>query len=188
MTTQTPQLSPCLRRLTVCAAAGAATVLGLLLATPVAQATDLGRASRESASYGWPIKPFHRQHPVRGFFGDPRIAEDGKGVSHSFHFGIDISCPDGTPVYATLSGRVVLEAAHPETVSIIGADESVSFAYWHVIPSVSDGQTAVAFRTVVGHVAKGWAHVHFAETRTASTSIRCASGRWSRIPIRLDRR
>ena len=23
-------------------------------------------------SYGWPVKPFNRQHPVRGSFGDPR--------------------------------------------------------------------------------------------------------------------
>jgi Peptidase family M23 len=164
MTTQTASVSSCRRRLTMCAAA-AATVLGVLLAAPVAEATDLGRASGKKAPYAWPIKPFDRQHPVRGFFGDPRIAEGGKGTSHSFHFGIDISCPDGTPVYATLSGRVVLEAAHPETVSIVGANEDVTFAYWHVVPSVSDGQTAVAFRTVVGHVAKGWAHVHFAEMR-----------------------
>jgi hypothetical protein len=26
-----------------------------------------------AAAYGWPIKPFDQQHPVRGFFGDPRI-------------------------------------------------------------------------------------------------------------------
>ena len=23
---------------------------------------------------------------------------------HSFHFGVDVSCPDGTPVYATIDG------------------------------------------------------------------------------------
>ena len=24
-------------------------------------------------SYSWPVRPFNRQHPVRGYFGDPRI-------------------------------------------------------------------------------------------------------------------
>ena len=139
-----------------------------LLTTPLAGAQGSGHrssSSSSSSSYGWPVKPFHRQHPVRGFFGDPRIAEDGHGTTHSFHFGIDISCPDGTPVYATLSGRVVLDRVHRETVSIVGADGNPTFSYWHVVPSVRDGQVAVAFRTVVGHVAKGWAHVHFSESR-----------------------
>ena len=121
-----------------------------------------------SSSYGWPVEPFHRQHPVRGFFGDPRIAEDGKGTTHSFHFGIDISCPDGTPVYATMSGRVVLDRRHHETISIVGADGDLTFSYWHVVPSVHDGQVAVAYRTVLGHVAKGWAHVHFSESRNGT--------------------
>jgi hypothetical protein len=50
-------------------------------------------------SYGWPIKPFHRQHPIRGYFGDPRtLAWEGQpGLdseltpgSFSFHNGVDI--------------------------------------------------------------------------------------------------
>ena len=45
------------------------------------------------ACTGWPLKPFDRAHPVRGMFNDPRIA----GSSRSFHFGIDISAPNGTP-------------------------------------------------------------------------------------------
>ena len=49
-----------------------------------------------SAPYPWPLEPFDRQHPVRGFLNDPRIAD----ASHAFHFGIDISAPDGTAVYA----------------------------------------------------------------------------------------
>ena len=35
--------------------------------------TQLGGWSLASANgYGWPVKPFDRQHPVRGFFGDIR--------------------------------------------------------------------------------------------------------------------
>ena len=48
-------------------------------------------------SYEWPVMPFTQQHPVRGFFGDPRIGDAG---GTSFHFGIDVSVADGTPVYS----------------------------------------------------------------------------------------
>ncbi len=120
--------------------------------------------SLRPTSYGWPLKPFDRQHPVRGFFGDPRIGEsaDGHVESKTFHFGIDISAPDGTAVYATASGRIVWEPERPETIAIRAADGTV-FAYWHIIPTVRNGQQAVAYRTLLGHIAKGWGHVHLAE-------------------------
>jgi hypothetical protein len=117
------------------------------------------------SSYGWPVKPFDHQHPVRGFFGDPRIPEMGREPQGSFHFGIDISCPDGTPVYATVSGTAVLEAVHPEVVAVRGDDSHTVHAYWHIVPAVHDKQRVVAFRTVVGHVKAPWGHVHFAELR-----------------------
>ena len=25
-----------------------------------------------ASAYSWPFKPFNQQHPIRGFFGDPR--------------------------------------------------------------------------------------------------------------------
>jgi murein DD-endopeptidase MepM/ murein hydrolase activator NlpD len=54
-------------------------------------------------SYGWPVKPFDQQHPVRGFFCDPRIGDQG---GKSFHFGVDVSAPDGTAVFAVEPGTV----------------------------------------------------------------------------------
>ena len=115
--------------------------------------------------YGWPVKPFHRQHPVRGFFGDPRIGMTPKGMEESFHFGIDVSCPNGTAVYATLDGVVRLQSFRPETVAVVGYDGRTEFQYWHIVPSVANGQRATAYRTVVGHAAPPWEHVHFAESR-----------------------
>src|SRR5215211_7553364 len=92
-----------------------------LVAVAAAAAALTAAAPATAGSYGWPVRPFDRQHPVRGFFGDPRIA--GEDLAHgSFHFGIDISAPDGTPVYATVSGPVVIESAHPDVVAI--RDES----------------------------------------------------------------
>src|SRR5881394_3082422 len=58
-----------------------------------------------AAAYGWPLKPFDRQHPVRAFLNDPRIGRRG---SHAFHFGIDIAAPDGTPVYSVTGGTLYL--------------------------------------------------------------------------------
>jgi hypothetical protein len=112
-----------------------------------------------SADYGWPLRPFHLQHPVRGFFGDPR------GYGHHYergqiHFGIDISAPDGTPVYATLSGEISIHPLHPDTVIVRSG--AVSFEYWHLDPGVESGH-AIAYRTVIGRVGRGWAHVHFSE-------------------------
>jgi murein DD-endopeptidase MepM/ murein hydrolase activator NlpD len=59
--------------------------------------TGLAAPGAAAAAYGWPVKPFDKQHAVRSFFDDPRA--EGTGLS-SFHFGIDISGRDGAAVYA----------------------------------------------------------------------------------------
>ena len=116
-------------------------------------------------SYNWPVRPFNRQHPVRGYFGDPRIGMTPRGMQNSFHFGIDISAPDGTAVYASLTGRVVRESFRPEVVTIAALDGRTEFEYWHIVPAISHGAPAVTGRTLLGYVAKGWGHVHFSDVR-----------------------
>jgi len=113
-------------------------------------------------TYGWPVKPFNRQHPVRGFFGDPRISNHG--ASRQFHFGVDISAPNGTPVFATITGTVRIHALHETTVLIDGPGD-VEFSYWHVVPTVRSGQRAIAYKTVIGRIEAPYAHVHFSEAR-----------------------
>jgi hypothetical protein len=124
---------------------------------PATQAAPVQRHA-----YRWPLKPFGRQHPVRGFFGDPRIANNGQ--ARQFHFGIDISAPNGTPVYATTSGRVWIHPLHATTV-VVSAGNGVEHSYWHVVPSVRTGARAVAHRTVLGHIEAPYGHVHFSESR-----------------------
>jgi hypothetical protein len=116
-------------------------------------------ATTETYAYRWPVKPLGRQHPVRGFFGDPRIANHGE--SRQFHFGIDISAPNGTPVYATLTGRAYIHPLHDTTILVVA--DSTEFSYWHVVPVIRSGQRVVAYRTVIGHIEAPYEHVHFSE-------------------------
>jgi hypothetical protein len=119
-------------------------------------------SAAQTYRYRWPVKPFDRQHAVRGFFGDPRIANHGQ--SKQFHFGIDISAPNGTPVYASLTGRVYIHPLHATTVAIVAGD-GTEFSYWHVVPVVRSGDRVVAHQTVIGHIEAPYGHVHFSEKR-----------------------
>jgi hypothetical protein len=114
--------------------------------------TTLGHAKR-TWSYGWPVKPFDRQHPVRGFLNDPRTP--------SFHFGIDIAVPDGTPVYAVEAGTINIRTDEEQVIEVRTHGASL-FAYWHVAPMVRQGQH-VGLHQLIARVAKGWGHVHLGE-------------------------
>src|SRR5438105_9460503 len=74
----------------------------------------LGDAEPQQPAYGWPVKPFDRQHPVRAFLNDPRIGGNG---GRAFHFGIDVAAPDGTPVYAVEGGILYLSHGSLAVVS-----------------------------------------------------------------------
>jgi murein DD-endopeptidase MepM/ murein hydrolase activator NlpD len=112
-----------------------------------------------SWTYGWPLEPFDSQHPIRAFLDDPRIGHEG-GVS--FHFGVDISAPDGTAVYAVEGGTVHVQSRR--AIAVVAPDGSHRFGYWHIVPSVRNHQQVVRHQ-LLGHIAAGWEHVHFAERR-----------------------
>jgi Peptidase family M23 len=114
-------------------------------------------AARRDPPYSWPVKPFGRMHPVRGYFNDPRIS----GSSRAFHFGIDISAKDGAPVYAVEAGTVHFEGGR--SLSVVSEETPRTFGYWHVIPSVKHRQR-VKRHQLLGRVEPPWAHVHFAES------------------------
>lgn len=143
----------------------------LMSGTNTLSAGAASTISRSSVpySYRWPAKPFDRPHPIRGSFGDPRTSFDGQPTqrglftSHgtfAFHFGVDIAVPDGTPVYPVRSGVASLRSR--ETVTVASGD-GTRFEYWHIVPTVEDGDRVEAYVTVLGHVRKGYEHVHLSE-------------------------
>jgi hypothetical protein len=150
--------------------------LALLLVPPTqlaagASSSSAGRSSRTSFAYHWPIRPFDRQHPVRGAFGDPRIVTrdqpfgwsgPGRIGAHSFHNGIDIAADPGTPVYPVVSGRVA--RAKPGQI-VVRTNDGRSFQYYHLVKgtAVRLGKLVVADRTVLGRIRAGYGHVHLAE-------------------------
>lgn len=126
-------------------------------------------ASAAASAYPWPIKPFHRQHPVRANFGDPRTrfwntmltdGLEGPGL-FQFHNGIDIAADEGTPVYPIYSGTAHLI----DGAAVLVRSPRHKFQYFHIIPAVHNGQHVVAQRTLLGHVMHAANHVHLTEIR-----------------------
>lgn len=127
-------------------------VLALLVLAPAANA------------YPWPVRPFDVQHPVRGGFDDPRSRRGSVDPTVdnplSFHDGVDIQAPDGTPVYAVAPGIV----SHPNASAVAVSDVGVTFAYWHIVPVVGSFQYVIRGQ-LLGYIRPGAGHVHLAEKR-----------------------
>jgi len=147
-------------------AAPAATVAHMLRAERGWTSSQQGLAPRSMRStrarhgrrwsYDWPVKPFDRPHPARGYFNDPRIVP---GISYSFHFGVDIGIPSfNTPVYAIRAGRVHMR--NRWAVSITSGNQR--FEYWHIVPVVHEGQL-VNRHTLLGKTKGIFNHVHLSE-------------------------
>jgi murein DD-endopeptidase MepM/ murein hydrolase activator NlpD len=116
-----------------------------------------GRPAAVAPAYDWPVKPFDRQHPVRAFLDDPRIGHEG---GESFHFGIDVAAPDGTPVYAVAGGELYL--SHGSLCVVAGSGHT--FGYWHVRAAAGLRERQLVRRhQLLGTIAPGWGHVHFDE-------------------------
>lgn len=100
---------------------------------------------------GWPIRPFHTQHAIRAGLNELRPA--------NFHVAVDIDANDFQPVYAIQSGyvRIRYRRAPDENVDV------GQFDYWHLNPTVVNGQYAVAYKTELGTVKYNFKHVAFSE-------------------------
>jgi hypothetical protein len=127
-------------------------------------------APASASAYPWPVKPFNKAHPIRANFGDPRTifslslftnGLEGPG-DFQFHNGVDISAPDGTPVYPVVSGTVKLFEG---TEVAVKTEDGRTFQYFHLVPVVEDGEKVIARRTLLGYVAHTFGHVHLTEIR-----------------------
>jgi Peptidase family M23 len=136
-----------------------------------AATTSSSAQSRSGLAYHWPIKPFKRQHPIRGAFGDPRLVTTNQPYGwtgpdqtggHSFHNGVDIVAPPGTSVYPVVSGRVKL--AKPDEI-VIDTYDGRTFQYYHLSKAreIRPGRPVVADHTVLGWIRTRFGHVHLAE-------------------------
>ena len=125
-------------------------------AAVVLAAIALAAPAGAGATYGWPLAPVNRQHPVRGFFDDPR--QQGTEPP-SFHFGIDVCGADGAPVYAVAAGEV---RVHADGLALIVDTGDRVFSYWHVVPTVAD-RARVQPGDRIGAIKEGFGHVHFVE-------------------------
>jgi murein DD-endopeptidase MepM/ murein hydrolase activator NlpD len=148
------------------------------LAAPASQPT----AVADGPSYGWPVKPFDRQHPVRGSFADPRSIFRGNPTLHSlmtsrcacsYHQGIDIAAPDGTDVYAVRSG--IARLVTPDWVEVDSGGGS-AFQYWHIHAAVKVGDRVQARHTILGQILRGSEHVHLTELANGKPVNPLASG------------
>jgi hypothetical protein len=137
--------------------ARASRIVFVLVATALAGTSAAG-------AYPWPVKPFGAQHAIRGGFDDPRSLRGSVDPTVdnplSFHDGVDIQAPDGSPVYAVAPGFVSSPAPSAVAVSAGG----VTFGYWHVVPVVGSPDY-VARGQLLGYVRPGAGHVHLAEKR-----------------------
>ena len=152
----------------------AALVIPVVLVISVALASESTAHASSPGSgcagaFGWPVRPFDRPHPIRGGFGDPRTVfdlpvSDGAALagdgSFSFHQGLDISAPDGSPVYAVASGTVTRARGGRVTVD---CGNGRAFQYWHVDPVTRVGQQAVAGKTLLGFIQPKREHVHLTQ-------------------------
>jgi hypothetical protein len=125
----------------------------------------------EAAFEGWPVRPLHSQHPIRGSFLDPR-GQDENGLA-GYHFGIDVNVDDRHPepgaptglshrVYAVDGGAALVQFARQTCPT--RRIEVGHFSYWHVSPVVTTGARIKAGQ-MIGWTCLGQWHVHLSEWR-----------------------
>ncbi len=106
-------------------------------------------ASDGTAQVPWPVTPFDASHEITGAFAEYRDT----GSAPHFHDAVDIPKPDRSPVYSVVDGRV----------TGVGSDwiRVDNYAYVHVAPALSLGDSTYARQTIVGTILDGYGHVHF---------------------------
>jgi hypothetical protein len=151
-----------------------ALTMSFVVVVVLALAVDCSARTRSAldgctGAYGWPVRPFDHAHPIRGGFGDPRTRFDAPRTeqallesdgSFSFHQGVDINAPDGSPVYAVSSGTVT--RARGQRVTVM-CSNGRAFQYWHIYEKARVGQRVEPGKTLIGFILPKREHVHLTE-------------------------
>jgi hypothetical protein len=107
---------------------------------------------------GWPLKPFHEQHPLRSALNERRLS--------GFHVGIDIMTTFPQAIYAIQSGYAhVLHAGDSAARVRVG-----NYIYWHVNLRVHEGQYVHAYDTILGYSLRWMRHLHLSEVAGSDSS------------------
>ena len=115
---------------------------------------------------GWPVRPVHEQHPIRGSFLDPRPDPDLGAI---YHDGVDVAVRDDSPERGAPQGRThrvfAVEGGPVHFATPRGARGFAHvghFGYGHIDPVVVTGDV-VAPGAHIGWTCKGDWHVHLSE-------------------------
>ncbi|MBA2637448.1 MAG: M23 family metallopeptidase, partial [Solirubrobacterales bacterium] len=126
-------------------------------------APGAGRIRRGSGSMIWPVNG-----PLTGVFGEARPGH--------MHAGVDVSAPQGTPIRAADSGRVVLLGftGGYGNYTCVQHNASTSTCYAHQSRYGTSNGASVAKGQVIGYVGNTGnsfgAHLHF-EVRVNGTPV-----------------
>jgi hypothetical protein len=115
---------------------------------------------------GWPVRPQHRQHPIRGSFLDPRPDPERGAI---YHDGVDIAVRDDRPERGAPPGRThrvfAIEGGPVSFATPRGRRGFVRighFGYGHVDPVVSTGELVAPGQHIAWTCRDDW-HVHLSE-------------------------
>jgi hypothetical protein len=115
---------------------------------------------------GWPVRPQHRQHPIRGSFLDPRPDPERGAI---YHDGVDIAVRDDRPERGAPPGRThrvfAIEGGPVFFATPRGTRGSVHvghFRYGHVDAVVQVGEIVAPGQHIAWTCRGDW-HVHLGE-------------------------
>jgi hypothetical protein len=115
---------------------------------------------------GWPVRPLHEQHPIRGSFLDPR---PDPALGAIYHDGVDVAVRDDRPEAGAPPGRThrvfAIEGGPVHLATPQGARGFAHighFGYGHIDPVVLTGEV-VAPGQHIGWTCQGDWHVHLSE-------------------------
>jgi hypothetical protein len=129
-------------------------------------------AQSDTVKYKWPVAPLNESQGLTATFCEFRNTLS----SDHFHNAVDISEPDGNPVYPCISGTVHSIVSNSSN-SYVRVRTNINgkwkhLTYLHILPNpdLYVGQNVVASETILGSIYSGMGHVHLIERELVTSS------------------